>query len=251
MPHLKGVSSTHGASDYLRLAREAETAEQRGHFAQRGLEAAATSGDEEEAELELLLLRQLYLSQLESHRLRDAADTAARMVELGRMPDLAHHDMSRAWAALGDAPRAIAAQRLAARSAPPDRRSFQFWALANLLHQQGDTDGALGALAKAERWSREDRPLLVGHRAWIELEAGHAVADIGEVVSRLESSRAGKGIGRLILGMLCYEMGDARAAAVHLRAFLRRNAAIDAAKALSLREELRIARTVLAKLESD
>jgi len=40
-------------------------------------------------------------------------------------------------------------------------------------------------------------------------------------------------------------------AAVHLRAFLRKNAAVDSAKQLTLREELRRARRALAEIESD
>jgi hypothetical protein len=42
-------------------------------------------------------------------------------------------------------------------------------------------------------------------------------------------------------------MGDAGRAAMHLRAFLARNADADEAKAATLREELRRARLVLAK----
>jgi tetratricopeptide (TPR) repeat protein len=247
MPPVKGVSSAHDASELLRLATEADTPERRAELAERGL--ALESADEPSTAF--LLLRQLYLAQLEAHRFREAIATTERMAAVGPMIDLAHHDAARAWSALGEDTRAVQSQRLAARTAPPDRRSFQYWSLGNLLHQQGDLEGALAALAKGRRWAREDRPLLNGHAAWIELARGDAPEDLDGTVQQLERSRAGKGIGRLVLGMIAYEMGDARRAAMHLRAFLRRNASADPAKALSLREELRIARTALADLESD
>ena len=61
----------------------------------------------------------------------------------------------------------------------------------------------------------------------------------------------GKGYGQLVLGMIRHRLGDPRRAAVHLRAFLRRNASADPAKAITLREELRCARETLAAIESD
>ena len=74
---------------------------------------------------------------------------------------------------------------------------------------------------------------------------------ISEIHAELETSPARRGYGELVLGMLRYELGDGARAVPHLRAFVRRNAAIDAAKATTLREELRLARTALAELESD
>lgn len=248
MPPVKEVSSASEPEDFLRLALEADSPEKRAGFAERGLALGRSSAPD----TEFLLLRQIYLARFESHRFRDALDVAARMAAIGSsMKDVAHADAARAWAALGDPVRAIQEQRLAARSAPPDRRSFQCWSLANLMHQHGDLEGALGALEKGERWAQKDRPLLVAHAAWIELALGRAVEDVGGIVRELELSPAGEGIGRLVLGMIAYELGDAGRAAVHLRAFLRRNAAVDDAKALSLREELRIAREALAEIESD
>lgn len=247
MPPLKGVSSANAPADLLRLALEAESPEQRASYAERGLASAELDAPD----TRFLLLRQLYLAHMEQHRFRDALDVTAHMAAQGPMVDIAHNDASRAWLALGDADRAIEAQRLAARSAPPDRRSFQYWSLGNLLHQQGDLAGATGALTKGERWAREDRALIRAHQAWIEIASGRAVEDIDAITRTLEHSKAGKGIGRLILGMIAYELGDRRAAAIHLRAFLRRNAALDAVKELSMREELRVARTALAAIESD
>ena len=50
--------------------------------------------------------------------------------------------------------------------------------------------------------------------------------------------------------MIAHLMGDQREAIVHLQAFLRRNADAGLAKELTLREELRRARAVLAKIDS-
>jgi len=238
------VPTARTPEEYLRLALEAPTPERRARFAAEGLEA-----EEVEPDTELLLCRQVYLAHVAAHRFQAALAVAERMCGLGRMPDVAHHDASRAFAALGDVRGAIEQQRLAARSAPPERRSFHHWALATLLHFSGDPDGAVGALDRGLRWAREDRPLLRGHRAWVLLEVGRPVEDLEEILEVLE--RAPRGYGELVAGMLRYHLGDARRAAVHLRAFLRRNAAADVAKALTLREELRRARLALASIESD
>jgi hypothetical protein len=204
-----------------------------------------------EPDTQVLLLRQVYLAHLENRHFGEAAAIARQMAELGALQDLAHHDASRALAALGDLDGAVAEQRLAARSAPAERRSFQYWSLATILQFAGDHTAAIGALERGERWAREDRPLLRAHRAWIRLEAGEPVRRIDAIIAELETAKCREGYGQLVLGMLRRAMGDRRRAAVHLRAFLRRNAAIDAAKAITLREELRRARLVLAELESD
>jgi hypothetical protein len=205
---------------------------------------------------EALLLRQLYLAHLDSAELgsghlAEAARAALRMVETGVLKDIAHHDASRALAALGDREGAIAQQRMAARASPPERRSFHYWALGTLLQFAGEHEAAAAAMGRGERWAHVDRPLLRAHRAWVRLEAGHGVRALDAIVTDLERAKCGRGYGQLVLGMLRHSMGDGRRAAVHLRAFLRRNAGADPAKALTLREELQRARRVLAELESD
>jgi len=249
LPPLKEVSTSRTPEELLRLALEADSPKERARYASEGLD----SDEEVDRDTHFLLLRQIYLAHIESHRFQTAAEIAEQMAELGgALLDVAHHDASRAKAALGDPVGAIERQRLAARAAPPDRRSFQCWALGTLLHFHGDLDAAVSALTRGDRWARDDRPLLRAHRAWIELEMDEVPEDLDEVLSALESSKtAHKGYGQLVLGMIRYHLGDRRAAAVHLRAFLRRNANVDAAKAVTLREELRRARTALAEIESD
>ena len=246
---LMEVSCSRCPEDYLRLALEATSPGQRARLAQQGLKAAVP-GDLV-PDTEALLLRQLYLAHLDSAELEEAARAALRMVETGVLRDIAHHDASRALAALGDGDGAIAQQRLAARASPPERRSFHYWALGTLLQFAGDLDAAAAAMARGERWAHVDRPLLRAHRAWVRLEAGRGVRGLDTIVRDLESAKCGRGYGQLVLGMLRHWMGDGRRAAVNLRAFLRRNAGADPAKAITLREELRRARKVLAELESD
>jgi tetratricopeptide (TPR) repeat protein len=248
MAPVKEVSTSRGPEEYLRLALQAESPRERARFARQGLDSAPPDVD---PDTQVLLLRQLYLAYLDSHRLREAAEIAIEMARIGPLKDVAHCDASRAFQALGDMEGAIAHQRLAARWSPAPRRSFHYWSLATLLHFHGELDGAIAALQRGERWAHADRPLLRAHRAWIRLEAGEGVRRLDQIVRDLERSKAREGYGQLVLGMLHHQMGDARKAAVHLRAFLRRNASADTAKALSLREELARARAVLASIESD
>lgn len=253
MASVKQASSERSPGECLRAALEAESPVQRAEHARQGLVALGRQPEDElDPDTHFLLLRQVYLSELEAHHFRAAADVALEMAALGPMLDVARHDASRALLAFDDREGAIAQQRLAARAAPPERRSFQWWALGGLLHFRGDMHGALHAFRRGLRWAGDDRPLIAAHAAWVELEHGIVPEDLDSTLRALESSpRARTGYGALVLGMLRYLMGDTRAAAVQLRGWLRRNAAADPAKAITLREELRRARTVLAEIESD
>ena len=227
------------------MALSARNAQDRARFARAGL--AAEAALDNDADTHALLLRQLYLAHLEQHRFRHAADVARQMAELGPLRDIAHHDASRALTALGDFDAAIVEQRMAARLAPLARRSFQFWSLGTLQHFAGDEKGALESLRRGIRWARRDKPLLRAHAAFVKLESGEAVPKLGEIVNDLQKAPCREGYGQFLLGMLAHHMGDKRKATIHLRAFLRRNASLDSAKATTLREELRRARTALAR----
>lgn len=240
--------SPSSAADFLRLALEAPDGASRVHLATCGL---ALDSSELDPDTRVLLLRQIYRSHLESHRLNDAVEVAEQMVAVGALRDIAHHDASRARAALGDWEGAIRAERAATRHAPVQRRSFHWWSLGTLQHWAGDVDGAVRSFARAERWAQRDRALIRAHAAYARLSAGMAVPGLGQIVTDLEKSKAREGYGQWLLGMIAHELGDRRKAAVHLRAWLRRHAAPDEAKTITLREELRRARVALADIESD
>ena len=240
-------SEKESAEHCLRLAVEARDVAARVRWASEGL---SRSLDDSEPDTQLLLLRQLYLAHVELKELPRAAEIAEQMTRVGSLRDTAYHDLSRIRSAMGDARGAIDAQRLAARAAPPDRRSFHLWCLATLHEHAGDLDSALDALERAESWAQRDRPLIRAHAALVELEAGRGVPDLAERLEALADSRAAEGYGQFLHGMIAHLSGDRRTAAVQLRAFLRRNASADTAKTLTLREELRRARTALAEIES-
>ena len=248
MPRVKeAVERGRAPEEFLVQALRAGDAHARARAARAGLAAAEDGLD---PDTQFHLLRQLYLAQLELGQLRRAADVAEQMVATGALPDVAHHDRSRALAALGDTEGAIAEQRLAARASPATRRSFHLWSLATLQHFAADHEGAIRTLRRAERWALRDRPLIRAHLAWIQLDHGVAVAKLDAIIGSLLRARCREGYGRFVLGMLLDAMGDTRNAAIHLRAFLARNASATPAKEATLREELRRARTVLARLES-
>jgi hypothetical protein len=231
--------------DYLSRALSADSAAGRARFAQAGL---ALEVDRIEPDTHVLLLRQLYLAQLEERSFGAAAQTARQMTLVGPMSDIAHHDLARVLSVLDREEDAIHHQRLAGRRAPASRRSFHLWSLATLQHFAGHVEDALSTLRRAERWAQRDRALLAAHAAYIELDSGGAPEGLEEIIADLESSEAREGYGEYLLGMIADKMGDAGRASTFLRAFLRRNASADVAKSLTLREELRRAQTALARL---
>ncbi len=236
------------AEQWLYRALRAGAPEGRIAAAEAGLELP----DHEVApDTRVLLLRQVYLAHLELRQLRRAAEVADAMAAVGPLRDVALCDKARALQAAGDAKGAIAAQRLAARAAPAARRSFQLFSLATMQHFAGDTKGALATLDRALRHAHKDRPLLAACAAYVRLAAGESPAGLAKTVADLRAAPCREGYGQFVLGMIAYHVGDGLLAVAHLRAFLRRNADADVPKALTLREELRRARTVLAELDAD
>lgn len=249
MTRPKEAEAPESAEDFLRLALSASDAKDRARWARAGL--ALDAGDLD-PDTQVLLLRQIYLSHLEGRRLRRAVEVAGQMAAIASpLRDIAHHDAARALGALGELSDAITQQRLAARHAPAERRSFHHWSLGTFQHWAGDVDGALQSLRRAERWAARDRAMIRAHAAYVKLTADIAVPELDAIVSALQKSPAREGYGQWLLGMIAHEIGDRRKAAVHLRAWLRRHAAPDEAKTITLREELRRARTALASIESD
>ena len=233
--------------DFLRLALKADSARRRAEYARAGLASAA---EELEPDTQVLLLRQLYLAHLERHELRRASEVAQQMVNVGSMPEVAHHDAARVLYALGHVDEAISHQRMAARGAGPARRSFHFWCLANFMHLAGQSTASLHILRKAERWAARDLPLIRAHAAFIQLDDGKAPEGLSETIHELRTAKCREGYGQYLLGMIAHLMGDEGNARVHLRTFLRRNASADVPKTITLREEFRRARIALASIDS-
>lgn len=240
----EGLSPSASPSDaLLSRAIAATTPEERERWAREGLEL---DDPKRATDTQFLLLRQLYVAALERDRFDDAVRIAEEMARLGPFADLAHNDRSRALTARGDTALAIDAQRAALDASPAERRSFHGFFLATLLHFAGRSAESLAAVARAEKDAGRDRPLVRALGAYVRLDTGLAVPRLSEIVDSLAKSRAREGYGQFLLGMIAHHVGDRRRATAHLRAFLRRNAAIDRAKLLTLREELHRARRVLA-----
>lgn len=244
---------------FLAMARSASEASDRAIFAQRGIarllrheapEGSCPDVIEEEEELHWLLLRQLYLAQIELGQLQDAATSAHQMTVLGVMPDVTHHDAGRVLWALGRQSEAIWQQRLASRRARGERRAFHYWCLGTFLFHAGETEEALGAFKKAERWGTPTEQVLMrAHSALVRLAAGEVVAEVCALTEALKASSASEGYGQYVLGMLYAEQGDEGAACRYLRGFLRRHAESDAAVSLTLADEIHRARAIVAQVD--
>jgi len=243
------LDRTSSPEHYLSMALEAEGPRIRLRHASAGLGAAPDAVIE--SDTRFLLLRQIYTANLELGELDAALETARVMVTVGQLPDIAHHDLARVLWARGDRAEAISAQRLAARAAPADRRSFHRWNLASFQYWADDPAAALDTLGKALRWSQSDRALIRAHQSYIRLATGRPTRRLEHTVDELRASPHGKGYGQFLLGMIHHHMGDDPKARVHLRAFLNRQASADPVKRLALHDELMLARRVLARLESE
>lgn len=225
----------------LERALKAKTPAARARHARAGLVAIC------DVETQGLLLRQLYLGELEGGNYARAREVAEQLVSLDVLPDVARHDAARACQALGALDDAIAHLRKAVQVAPEPRRVFHLSTLGSLLYVSGRAIEACTALQQALQGPGAALPLLRGQLAL----AQHASGEDGELdlaYHELQHDRSGEGYGRFVLGELAIARGDRRAAQVYLEAFLAKVRRSRPAAKAALAPEVARATETLAKL---
>ncbi len=207
------------AAQALDRALHARTPEVRAKAAREGL-----SGHPD-PDTQALLLRQLYLGELERGALDHAYEAACQAISLrgpqDPMIDVAHHDAARACQARAAWDRAVEHLRQAIAASPPERRLLHLSTLASLLHAVGRSAEAIAPLEQALEAPGTLEPLL---RAQLVL-AHHATgksrdSELDLAFHELSQDSSGEGYGRFVLGELASRMGDRVRARLHLEAFL-------------------------------
>lgn len=238
------------AGELLRKATQAESSGARAKYATRGL--AQVGGDNT---LRAMLLRQLYLSQMESERFDAAVITAREVLALDVLPDVACQDLARAQLALGHYREAVEELRRASRVGPASRRAFHLWTLGTTLYFGQEYAAAATALERAVRWGTSARPL---YRAQLLLArlglgrkstAARVATALAQARNELEEAPCGQGYGRYVLGELAHRQGDRPAARRFLEEFIQRSDSARVAQRVALSAELARARHLLSSLE--
>jgi hypothetical protein len=195
-----------------------------------------------------MLLRQLYLSHMESRRFSEAQAVAEQMVHLDVMPDVARQDAARAHLGLHQIEAAVDHLRLASRSCPPSRRAFHMWTLGSVLCLNGRPREAVSALLRAVRWGTTDRPLYRAQLALARLACDEDPGDLDELRERLAEAPCGQGYGKFVLGELAYHASADDDAIAYLTEFVERSTSGRVALAVALEAEVSRARTLLRRL---
>lgn len=195
--------------------------------------------------LQVLLLRQLYLAQMEERRFEAARATAERMLPASVMPDVVRQDVARACLAQGDVNAAVQQLRLASRVGPASRRAFHLWTLGTVLAFTGALAEAERVLARAVRWAGGERPLYQAQRALVRRARGLGGDDLESLLLDLEESPAGQGYGQYVRAELAHALGKEEEARRLLRAFVQRVTSGRAALEVALAFEVRRARELL------
>jgi hypothetical protein len=235
------------SGDYLGRALRAKNSTERRALAEAGL-VRLDQEDDDDAEMEALLLRQLYLAELEDGDLEAALHTASEMVELETLGDIARQDAARVAAALGEIEVAQGHLRIAASVCPPERRAFHLATLGALLRFTGKAAEAAEVFETAAACAEKDRFLYLGQWALAEKAAGREPTWALEDLRRgLEGAPGQKGYALWVLGELCSLLGDQTAGALYLERFLGRLEGAPRAKALALAGEVAHARRLLAR----
>lgn len=225
----------------LEKALQARTPEARARHARAGLARRC------DLETQGLLLRQLYLGELESGDYARARAAAEQLVDVGTMPDVAHHDAARACQAMGDFDAAVAHLVEAARVGPAPRKAFHLSTLGGLLYAIGRADEAVAHLEAAEREGTLPAPLVRGQ---LVLARGPSCrkGDLDRAYRELAADAAAEGYGRFVLGELAFARGDRRNAQTHLEAFLARTKRARKAAQAALAPEIERATRTLGRI---
>jgi tetratricopeptide (TPR) repeat protein len=202
-----------------------------------------------------MLLRQLYLSQVESEDFQAACTTARQVLELGVLPDVACQDLARAQLALGHYREAVEELRRASRVGPASRRAFHLWTLGTTLYFGQEYAAAATALERAVRWGTTARPLYRAQALLAKLALGRknaparVASGLRQAREELEAAPCGQGYGRYVLGELAHRQGDVAAARRFLEEFIQRSDSGRVAQRVALSAELTRARHLLSTLE--
>jgi len=235
------------SGDYLARALRSKNPGQRRALAEAGL-VRLDQEDDDDPEMEALLLRQLYLAELEDGDLQAALDTATEMVDLETLGDIARQDAARAAAALGKIDVAAAHLRIAAEVCPLERRAFHLATLGALLRFAGRTSEAVQVFETAASLAEKDRWLYLGQWALAEKAAGQEPTwSFSDLRQGLESTQSQKGYALWVLGEVCSALGDQAAGARYLTRFLGRLEGAPRAKALALAGEVAHAKVLLSQ----
>jgi len=235
------------SADYLARALRAKLPSERRALAEAGL-VRLEQEDDEDPEMEALLLRHVYLAELEEGDLAAALGTAEDMIDLGALGDIARQDAARVAAALGAVDVAAAHLRIATDICPPERRAFHLATLGALLRFAGRLDEAVPVLERAAALAKKDRWLYLAQWALAEKAAGREPTwDLADVRRGLEGAASQQGYALWVLGELCAVLGDRKAKARYLKSFLGRLEGAPRAKALALAGEVAHAKVLLAQ----
>lgn len=210
----------------------------------------AEDKDDEDSELFALLLRQIYLAEIDEGNDLAALRLAEQMIDLGTLGDIARQDAARAAVGVDDIDAAIGHLRIAARVCPAGRRAFHYAHLGSLLRFGGQTEQAIEAFSRASRWATEDRDLYQAQQALAEAAHGRTNADLGQLRSRLENNAEPRAYALWVLGELCVLLGDPVTGAEYLRRFLERQKSAPRAKTLSLKGEVAHANALLQEISA-
>lgn len=228
---------------WLERARLASSSRARAKYATSGLAQPGL-----ETETQAMLLRQLYLSHLQSGRFADALVAAEHMLELDVLPDVARQDAARACIAMEAYDEALEHLRLAGRIAPASRRALHAWTVGCLLYSIGRYSDAVGAFTRAARWGGSSKPLFLSQRALARLRAGEPGVQLERHRRQLFEAPCGQGYGQYVLGELSFELGQYDDARRFLRRFIDKSESGRTAMQVGLLLELRRAHELEQKL---
>jgi tetratricopeptide (TPR) repeat protein len=227
----------------------AKSPDARARYARAGLQGPC------DPEVQALLLRQLYLGELERERLVEARAIAEQILDLtpekSPLADVAHHDAARVSQALGDFDASVEHLRRAAALGPIERRSFHLSTMAGLLYAIGRAHEALIPLQRALEMPGSSTLILRGQLALSK----HAVGDSTRgreaaqaAYDALVNDASGEGYGRFILGELAFVLGNRSAANKHLEGFVVRAKSARPAARIALMQEITKAEATIARM---
>lgn len=215
----------------------------------------------------VLLLRQLYLAHLEREHFAEARGVAEQMVALGDLTEPALHDAARACLAQRDYVAAAGHLRVAARSAPAQRRALHLWTLGRALYLNEQYEEAQNAFQRALRWTTENQSLYRAHAALSQWRRQQRrgqpsvskssesndveLSDLREHYAQLSRLDPLPLYAEFLAAELLREVGERSVSLVLLRRFVEQAERATTEIAVGLRAEIAIARGWLSESTDD
>jgi tetratricopeptide (TPR) repeat protein len=226
----------------LEKALNADDPQERVQIARAGLSHV------QDLETQILLLRQVYVGEIEQGHFDKASLAIEQAIEVDALPELAdvlHHDAARAFMGLGEFPTAIKHLLKAFGRSPDERDEFHLVTLVSVLFSLQRLEFARSVLDRA----LPTKSLLLGALAALcAPPSAETTSKLSDCYERLQNDSSDSSHVQFLLAEIALARGERARAVLYFEAFLARTETFAPLKRASLAAEILRAQKMFGRL---